>query len=418
MNTLSDYAAIIGLDWADKKHDICLKLPDCDSLEFSTLSHKAEAIDAWAAGLQARFPGKQVAVCLESRKVPILYALLKYPFIVLYPVNPQTLARYRRALSPSRAKDDPTDALLLLELVQRHEEKFKPWVPDRPEVRALAQLVEIRRTLVADKVRCTNRVIAALKNYYPQLLDWFEDKDTAVFCHFLQRWPTLPSAQRAHKDTLRKFFTSHNVRYPKVIERRIDTIKCATVFVTDEGVIDPNRELAIALSAQIALLLEQIAQFDRQIEERFKQLDDAPLFAALPGAGKQLAPRLLVAFGEDRTRFDGADAVSQYVGVAPVTERSGNKHWVHWRYSCSTFLRQTFIEWASASIRFSFWAQAYYQQQREKGKTHQMAVRALAFKWIRIIYRCWVDRKPYDEATYLLALKEKGSPLVAELGKS
>jgi transposase len=417
MNTLSDYAAMIGLDWADKKHDICLKLPDSDALEFSTLSHKAEAIDAWARALSERFAGQKVAVCLESRKVPILYALLKYPFIVLYPVNPQTLARYRRALSPSRAKDDPTDAHLLLELVQRHAEKFKPWVPDRPEVRALAQLVEIRRTLVADKVRCTNRVIAALKNYYPQVLDWFEDKDTTVFCHFIQRWPTLQAAQRARKDTLYKFFTAHNVRYPKVIERRISTIKEAAVFVTDAGVIEPNRELVLALSAQITLLLEQIAQFDRQIDERFKQLDDAPIFAALPGAGKQLAPRLLVAFGEDRTRFQGADGVSQYVGVAPVTERSGNKHWVHWRYSCSTFLRQTFIEWASASIRFSFWAQAYYQQQRNRGKTHQMAVRALAFKWIRILYRCWMDRKPYDEAAYLLALKEKGSPLVAELGK-
>jgi len=417
MNTLSEYAAIIGLDWADKKHDICLKLPDGNELEFSTLSHSAEAIDAWAMDLHKRFSGKLIAVCIESRKVPLIYALLKYDFLVLFPVNPQTLARYRRALRPSRAKDDPTDAQLLIDLVLRHEEKFKPWVPDRPEVRALAQLVEIRRTLVADKVRCTNRLIAALKNYYPQVLEWFEDKDTAVFCHFLEQWPTLEAARRAREATLHKFFTSHNVRYPKVIERRILAIKSAAVFTTDLGVIEPNRMLALALVAQLTLLMEQIKQLDRQIAERFSQLDDAELFEALPGAGKQLAPRLLVAFGEDRTRFDNADAMCQYTGVAPVTERSGNKSWVHWRYSCSTFLRQTFIEWASESIRFSFWAKAYYQQQREKGKTHQMAVRALAFKWIRILFRCWQERKPYDEAKYLMALKAKGSPLVAELAK-
>jgi len=417
MNTFSEYAAIIGLDWADKKHDICLKLPDGNELEFSTLSHSAEAIDAWAMNLHKRFSGQPIAVCIESRKVPLIYALLKYDFLVLFPVNPQTLARYRRALRPSRAKDDPTDAQLLIELVLRHEEKFKPWTPERSEVRALAQLVEIRRSVVADKVRCTNRLIAALKNYYPQVLDWFEDKDTAVFCHFLQHWPTLESAKRAREATLRKFFSTHNVRYPKVIERRIKAIKGAAVFTTDLGVIEPNRLLALALVAQLTLLLEQVRQFDRQIAERFSQLDDAALFESLPGAGKQLAPRLLVAFGEDRTRFDKADSVCQYAGVAPVTERSGNKSWVHWRYSCSTFLRQTFIEWASESIRLSFWAKAYYQQQREKGKTHQMAVRALAFKWIRILFRCWQDRKPYDEAKYLLALKAKGSPLVAELAK-
>ena len=417
MNTLSEYAAIIGLDWADKKHDICLKIPDGNELEFSTLSHSAEAIDAWAMGLHKRFSGQSIAVCIESRKVPLIYALLKYDFLVLFPINPQTLARYRRALRPSRAKDDPTDAQLLVELVQRHEEKFKPWVPERPEVRALAQLVEIRRTLVADKVRCTNRLIAALKNYYPQVLEWFEDKDTAVFCHFLEQWPTLESARRAREATLRKFFSAHNVRYPKVIDKRIKAIKGAVVFTTDLGVIEPNRILALALVAQLSLLLEQIRLLDSQIAERFSQMDDAALFEVLPGAGKQLAPRILVAFGEDRSRFENADAMCQYTGVAPVTERSGNKSWVHWRYSCSTFLRQTFIEWASESIRFSFWAKAYYQQQREKGKTHQMAVRALAFKWIRILFRCWQDRKPYDEAKYLLALKAKGSPLVAELAK-
>ena len=40
---------------------------------------------------------------------------------------------------------------------------------------------------------------------------------------------------------------------------------------------------------------------------------------------------------------------------------------------------------------------------------------AVAFKWIRIMYRCWKDRQPYDEAKYLLSLKKKGSPLVKNL---
>jgi transposase len=146
-------------------------------------------------------------------------------------------------------------------------------------------------------------------------------------------------------------------------------------------------------------------------------MPDAELFAALPGAGVQFAPRLLTAFGEDRHRFPKADAMAQYAGIAPVTERSGNKHWVHWRFSCPKFLRQSFVEWAGESTRHSFWARAFYQHQRELGKTHQMAVRALAFKWIRILWRCWHDRKPYNETTYLMCLQDKGSPLLQYIAR-
>jgi hypothetical protein len=126
-----------------------------------------------------------------------------------------------------------------------------------------------------------------------------------------------------------------------------------------------------------------------------------------------LAPRLLVAFGEDRERYHSAQEVQQYTGIAPVTERSGTKEWVHWRWHSSTFLRQTFVEWAAKTVTASYWAGVYYRQQRDKGSGHQAAVRALAFKWIRILFRCWKTGKKYDEVLYLKRLKECGSPLVA-----
>lgn len=417
MKSLSHYAAIIGIDWADRKHDLCLQTSSSDKPEFSILSHSAESIEDWVNTLRKRFDGKPIAICIESRKVPLVHALLKYDLFVIYPVNPLTLAQYRRALRPSRAKDDPSDAQLLLDLVSRHPDQFQPWSPERPEIRALAHMVEMRRTLVADKVRCANRITAALKNYFPQALDWFEDKDTLVFCNFIERWPSLQAAQCARESTLRKFFTDNNVRYPEVIERRIKAIKDAIPLTNDLGVITPNQMLVFALVHQLALTLGHIDNFDEAIAERFRALEDAPLFIALPGAGKHLAPRLLAAFGEDRTRFESADSICQYAGIAPVTERSGNKSWVHWRYSCPKFLRQSFVEWTKESIRYSFWAKSFYHMQREKGKSHNMAIRALAFKWIRILWRCWQDRKPYDEAKYLMALKAKGSPLVAQLAK-
>jgi hypothetical protein len=85
---------------------------------------------------------------------------------------------------------------------------------------------------------------------------------------------------------------------------------------------------------------------------------------------------------------------------------------------CPKFLRQTFVEWASESIPHSFWARAYYAQQRARGKTHQAATRALALKWIRILYRCRQTSTPYDESTYLNALVRRGSPLIRHLASA
>ena len=144
-------------------------------------------------------------------------------------------------------------------------------------------------------------------------------------------------------------------------------------------------------------------------------LPDYALFSQLPGASPSLAPRLLAAFGEQRERFLDANEIQKYSGIPPVTERSGKKSWVHWRWQCPPFVRQTFVEWVAQTINKSFWSGAHYPQQRDKGSSHQAAVRALAFKWIRILYRCWQTRTPYDESTALNALKRRGSAQVDEM---
>jgi transposase len=411
----AEFAAFIGIDWADAKHDICLQAAGATKRECCLLEHTPEAIDTWGNALRTRFNGRPIAVCLELNKGPIVSALRKYDFLVLFPINPLTLARYREAFTPSRAKDDPTDAELQLELLLTHPDKLQPLRPQSPAMRALEQLVEHRRCVVDDKVRITNRLTSTLKNYFPHVLHWFQDKDTPVFCEFLSRWQTLKAAQLARRSTLKTFFRDHHVRSADVINQRLQAIKTATPLTTDEGVIAPNALLVQALVAQLRVTLQTIAAFDNAIAQRAQHHPDFPLFQALPGAGPVFAPRLLVAFGEQRERYASAAALQQYAGIAPVTERSGKKSWVHWRLQCPKFLRQTFVEWAAESIRHSFWARVYYQQQREKGKAHQAAVRALAFKWIRILSRCWQDRTPYDESVYLQALHNRGSSLLHSL---
>ncbi len=275
-----------------------------------------------------------------------------------------------------------------------------------------------RRRLVDDQTRITNRLTRTLKNYFPQPLAWFADKDTELFCDFLERWPTLRACQQARRATLERFFCEHHVRYPKVIDQRIQAIKSATALTADEGVIVPNALYVQALVTQLRVTLSAIDGFNQAIEQRAQAHPNFAIFQSCPAAGPVFASRLLTAFGEQRERYATPDDLQQYAGIAPVTERSGRACWVHWRWQCPTFLRQTFVEWAALTIPRSFWARAYYDQQRQKGNSHQAAVRSLAFKWILILFRCWQNRTPYDESAYLTSLKKRGSPLIQHLASS
>ncbi|HEY6641051.1 IS110 family transposase [Povalibacter sp.] len=409
------YTAFVGLDWADSKHDVCLQGAGSEQREFDQFPHQVDRIEHWALSMQARFGGS-IAVALELSKGPIVSALQKYACFVLFPINPTTLAKYREAFKPSRAKDDPTDAELALDLLLHHPNRFKPLKPQSVPMRTLLYLVEQRRQLVGDKGRFVNRLGNALKQYYPQALEWFEQHDTPLFCDFISRWPTLLKAKHARKASLEKFFQEHNVRFAKVIEARLSAIKAAQPLTHDLAVITAYQLQALALVNLLRVTLQAIDHYDDEIAILAPTLPDYALFSTLPGAGPSLTPRLLVAFGEQRERFMSADEMQRYSGVAPVTEHSGKKRWIHWRWQCPTFLRQTFVEWAAQTINKSFWAGAFYHQQRAKGCSRQTTLRALAFKWIRILYRCWQTRMPYDESTYLIALQRRGSPLLKQLG--
>ena len=411
---MEHFAAYIGIDWSDQKHDICLVDTSTGSFELSVIQHTPDALDEWALGLRARFKDEPVAVCLEQSRGPLIYALLKYDFLVLFPINPKTLAKFREAFSPSRAKDDPRDAEYLVELLVHHRDRLKAWLPDDEQTRTLQLLVEHRRRLVGDQTRISNRLTALLKGYFPQVLAWFPDLRTTLVCDFLLRWPSLDGLKGVHSRTLEKFFRGHNSVRQETLEKRIASIKEAVPLVTDRAVINSSALMVKALAAQLKTVLEAVKQFDVQIGKLCQAHQDYELFASLPGAGAVYTSRLLTAMGTNRDRWASADELLRYSGVAPVIERSGNRSWTRWRYFCPKFIRQSFHEYAGESIRHSVWAKAYYTLQRERGKSHQAAVRALAYKWIRIIFRCWQTRTKYDEVRYLECLRKKGSLLVAD----
>jgi transposase len=417
MKSEPEWAAFAAIDWADQKH--YWRLVPADSRqqeEQGELENTPEAVEVWAASLQQRFDGRPIAVCLEQGRGALIYMLSKYAHLVLFPVHPTTAARYRETFCTSGAKDDPNDTASLLDLLLRHRERLRQLQPDTEETRLLQFLVEERRRAVNEKTRQSNRLTDCLKLYFPQILRWFDDVGTPLVGDLLERWPSLEELRRAHPGTLRKFFNEHNCRSAERNQERIDAIYAAVSATNDAAVLEAGALTARGLVALIHTLRDTVARLDQRIEQLVATHPEGALFASLPGAGPVLMPRLIVAFGTRRERYDSAYEVQCYSGIAPVKEASGKTSWVHFRRACPMFLRQTFHEFALHSIGQSEWAKAYYDHLRkDEKKTHHAAVRSLAYKWIRIIFRCWKDGKPYDEEVYLNSLRRRGSQLGAAL---
>jgi len=400
-----ELAAFIGLDWADEEHAVCLRVAKTNEIREFSIKQEPHKLHDWINSLRQEFGGQKIGIAIEKSRGGLIYVLMEYDFLVLYPINPTALANYRKACYVSGAKDDPPDAALLMDLIYRHRDRQRPWSPDTVETRTIQLLSEPRRTLVDEQTDLTNRLEALLKGYFPQALDWSGDLNTVQACDFLAKWPSLQSVQKAKPLQLRKFYLDHGCRRGDVIEQRITEIRTAIPLTKDDAVIHCSILMVQATLGVLQPLLNAIKRLSQEIEAACHKHPDSELFDSFPAAGPVMAPRLLVAMGSDRNRFETAAEIQKYSGIAPVTKKSGKTHYVHRRYACPRFLRQSFHEWARLTIRFCDWARSYYEYQRAKGKGHHAAIRALAFKWIRIVFRCWKNRVLYDDQIYMASLR-------------
>jgi len=409
-DALDQYAAFVALDWADQKHAFSLQVAGQNKREAGTLEHKPEQIGAWVAALRERFGGRPVAVALEQSRGALIHALLSYDFLVIYPMHPTAVAKFREAFKFSGVKSDPLDTDQILEIITKHLRLLKPLRPDTEATRLLGRLVEDRRKAVELRAGHIQALKASLKEYFPQALEVLSQNVTSRLAHdFLKKWPTFGDFQQARPATVKRFFYGHNVRSPAVIEQAQQVARQSRALTADTAIVESGVRISQVYAQVIQTLNPLIEQYEQRIETVFHNHPDAMVFSTVPGAGPALAPRLLAAFGTDRSRFDTAGNLHSFSGVGPVTKSSGKMRVVFARCACPKFLRQTFHEFARLSVAQCQWAQNYVQYYTAKGKKYHTVIRALAFKWIRILFRCWQDRTPYDDAKYMKSLEKRGS---------
>lgn len=417
---MDDFAAFIGWDWADKEHVLSVRERGRATIESIRLGGRPEDLHGFAARLLERFGGARVAIAIDAGRGAVISAFMHEPHIVLFPINPKVAASMREMLYPSGKKDDPVDSEALLELVEKHRGKLRRLDPADPVSRELGLLSEHRRKLDDDRKREVNRLRDALKSFYPQALELFEELSCPMACAFLVRWSSLEELQRANDETLRRFFRKHNSRSDQKNAARIALIRATRPLTDDKALVEAGRIRVRTLARLIVAFLDQIGEIETQIDALYSTHPDHDLIASFPGLGAVMGPRVVGILGVDRNRWDSAEALLQLSGIAPVTRRTGGTKGpvhVHRRVRRPKFMHQTFVEWAGYSVNHSQWARAYVAERIEKDpETRYYAIlRSLAYKWIRILHRCWLTRTKYDEARYMAELARRGSPLAKRL---
>ncbi|QEG21965.1 IS110 family transposase [Mariniblastus fucicola] len=408
MNSLTQKTVLVGIDWADQTH--AWHVQDGQAQTAGLLQQDATAIQDWIQQLRKQYPDSQFAVAIETTKGALISALLGHDDLTLYPINPAAMASYRKAFAHGGGKNDPGDAMLLCQYLKHYIAKLRPLRTESPLTRKLAAMAADRRRLVDQRTAHCNGLKAVLKTYFPEVLKLGAARIYADFIiAFLLKYPNLAVAQKAGATRLRKLF--YGIGSRAKAEQRVQLLLDATALSDDSTLIETNSMRVVALVSLIQTYNAQIRIYAAQIAEAVVEHEDYAIFKSLPGASDLTHSRMIAAMGDDRTRYEDAGSLQAATGIAPLTTQSGKQRFVSARWACTKFLRQTFQEFAGLSIAKSKWAAAYYKFQLDKGKSPQMAKRALAYKWQRIIFRCWQDRVPYDEAKYIERLKKTGSPI-------
>jgi transposase len=385
-----------GIDWADRHHDALVIDETGRKVAQLRVEHTPEGVNKLVNLLRKIAPLDQIACIIETKHGLLITALLEAG-LPLYPVNPKTIDRKRSA---SGAKTDQIDAYLLAKHGRSEFADLRRLDPDSPKIAELKALTRDQDALIQMQTRLVNQLTACLKAYYPAALQLFTKLQQKTTLVFLQTYPTPQQAQASSVEQLTRVLKQAGHPNAATVAPKIYATLHHPHLAADEVTIRTKSRLMLALVAQLLPLLEQIAGYDQELAELFFTHEDNEVFKSLPGAGKRLAPRMLAEWGDDRLRYTNAESVAALAGTSPVPFESGTYATVHQRFACIKPLRNALHQFAWQSTQQEAWAKDYYDRKRKEGKSHSMAVRALANIWVRIIFAMWHKRQAYQRITF------------------
>ncbi len=401
-NELTHYA---GLDWAGDHHDVVIVDRVGVVVTQFRFAHSAAGWTEFRQTIQAYLP---LGIAVETRCGPAVEELLQSQCTV-FPVLPKAAARYRERKAPSGVKDDLLDAWSLGDALRLDGRTWRALAPEDPLTQELRLLCRDEAALIQQRTLLVNQLRAALREYYDAALQAFDDWTVPAPWALIVQFPTPQDLSQAGQRKWQTFLHTHKLWRPATTEKRLTLFAQAAQWKRSEPITRAKSRHAVCLAKTLQTLHRQLQEYRVAIESLFQTHPDHEVFGSLPGAGSTLAPRLLSELGADRARFDAPEALQCVAGTAPISFQSGQIHRVKLRRSCNRHLRQALHLWADCSRHQCAWAQAYYQDHRQRGQSHACALRCLAHRWLEVLWKMWQTRTRYDAELHQRNQQKHGS---------
>lgn len=380
-----------GIDWASESHSVCV-IDASGRVELRLdIAHSKEGIERLIRQLKS-FAG--IAIAIERPSGVLVDALVEAGLRVV-PIHPNVLKasrpRYRGA-----GKSDPGDAYMLADVLRTDGHRFRALEPQSDEIRALRALVRTRDDLVAERVALANQLRSLLESFWPGAAQIFADIDSPIALAFVDRYPTPQSASRLGEKRLAGFLAQHSYCGRRPPAALLERLRIAANGCAGELEAEAKGELVRSLAAILERLVGELAKLNARIEHTVANLADGQIVMSFPRSGRICAAQILAELGTVRERFPSEAQLAAEAGVAPVTFKSGKQCSVTFRWACNHRLRRAITCFADQSRHGNAWAADIYRRARARGCDHPHAIRILARAWVRVLWRAWFTRTPYQ----------------------
>jgi transposase len=393
---------LVGIDWASQTHAVCVVDEQGAVVDRFEVSHDAKGLAELLRRLSRLGAPAELPIAIERPSGLLVDTLIEAGHPVV-PIHPNVVAAARSRYRAAASKSDRGDAYLLADLLRTDGHRFRALKPLCDEAQALRALVRTRDDFVAERVALANQLRSLLEGFWPGAAAIFADVDSPIALAFLGRYPHPDAAAHLGEKRLAAFLDRHRYSGRRPVSELLARLRSAAEGRASEHTAEAKAEAVRALVAVLEPLVTQIARLTSAVEHVVVTLATGRVLMSFPRAGKVCAAQIAAELGDDPARFVSDDHLAAEAGIAPVTKASGKHRAVTFRWACNHRLRRAITCFADNSRHESPWAASVYQRARARGCDHPHATRILARAWLRVLYRCWTDGRPYDPVLHRAA---------------